>query len=401
MFFISAGSGKEPPMSSYNLKPPTAVYIHIPFCTNKCHYCDFNSYVLKGQPVGDYLDALEREMERTVALLPPGKIETIFVGGGTPTVLTPPQMERFLKMTDAYFPDRLRGMEFTMEANPGTTDPDKLAVMRQGGVTRLSFGVQSFTNSLLEGIGRIHNTDDVYRSLANARTAGFDNLTIDLMFGLPGQTMEMLDDSLERALALDLQHYSIYGLKVEENTLFHALYSKNQLILPEEEVEAQMFERIMERLETAGYRQYEISNFARPGFESRHNSMYWRNRAYYGLGAGAHGYARAERHVNIKGVQPYIQATEHGLPRLEIHPVSREEAMEDYMMVGLRLLEGIREADFREQFGVSWEEPFGSVLERLVKDGLLVPTAEGYRLAPSVIPLANIVFGAFIGQLTG
>lgn len=392
---------KDSNKSGYNQKPPTAVYIHIPFCTNKCHYCDFNSYVLKGQPVGDYLDALEREMERTVELLPPGQVETLFVGGGTPTVLTPHQMERFLKMTAAYFPHRAPGFEFTMEANPGTTDPDKLGVMRQGGINRLSFGVQSFTDSLLEGIGRIHNSDDVYRSIGYAKEAGFANLTIDLMFGLPGQTMEMLDDSLDRALALDLQHYSIYGLKVEENTLFHTLYQKNQLVLPEEEVEARMFERIMERLEAAGYRQYEISNFARPGFESRHNTMYWRNRAYYGLGAGAHGYAAAERHVNIKGVQPYIQAANSGLPRLETHPVSREEAMEDFMMVGLRLLEGIREADFCEQFGVSWEEPFGAVLEKLEKEGLLDVTPEGYRLSASAVPLANVAFGAFIGTLTG
>jgi putative oxygen-independent coproporphyrinogen III oxidase len=382
-------------------QPPKAVYIHIPFCTNKCHYCDFNSYVLKGQPVGDYLDALEREMEHTVAILPPEGIETIFVGGGTPTVLTPPQMERFLRMTKDYFPSRVPGMEFTMEANPGTTDPDKLAVMMEGGVNRLSFGVQSFNNSLLEGIGRIHNTDDVYRSLELARAAGFKNLTIDLMFGLPGQTTEMLDDSLDQALSLDLQHYSIYGLKVEENTLFHALYQKNQLVLPEEEVEARMFERIMERLEASGYRQYEISNFARPGFESRHNTMYWKNRAYYGLGAGAHGYAKGTRHVNIKGVQPYIQAAQAGLPRLETSSVSREEAMEDFMMVGLRLLEGVSEEDFIAQFGIPMEKPFGKVLEKLLKDQLLEKTSKGYKLASTAVPLANVVFGAFIGELTG
>lgn len=387
-------------MGDYQMKPPKAVYIHIPFCTNKCHYCDFNSYVLKGQPVGEYLDALEREMERTAQLIPPEGIETIFVGGGTPTVLTPLQMERFLKMTADYFPDRTASLEFTMEANPGTTDPDKLAVMKAGGVNRISFGVQSFHNPLLESIGRIHQTEDVYRSLEYARAAGFRNLTIDLMFGLPGQTMELLEDSLDKALELDLQHYSIYGLKVEENTLFHALYQKNQLVLPEEEVEASMFERIMERLEGAGYRQYEISNFARPGYESRHNTMYWRNRAYYGLGAGAHGYADGQRHVNIKGIQPYNQAAMEKLPRLEVHPVSREEAMEDFMMVGLRLLEGVRNEGFREQFGVNMEEVFGGVLDGLSERKLLERTAEGYRLSREAIPLANVVFGAFVGQLT-
>src|SRR5690554_5195347 len=168
-----------------NLSAPNAVYIHIPFCTNKCHYCDFNSYVLKGQPVMAYLDALEREMERTVIALPPEHIKTIFVGGGTPTVLTPEQMEHFLKLVSTYFPHQSDQIEFTMEANPGTTDADKLEVMKAGGVNRISMGVQSFDNTLLHRIGRIHNTDDVYRSLELAKKAGFNNLSIDLMFGLP------------------------------------------------------------------------------------------------------------------------------------------------------------------------------------------------------------------------
>ncbi|RAU94187.1 radical SAM family heme chaperone HemW [Paenibacillus sp. YN15] len=387
-------------MTDYRLDPPTAVYIHIPFCSNKCHYCDFTSYVVKGQPVDEYLDALEREMERTVSLLPPARVETIFVGGGTPTVLTPPQMERFLRMTRDYFPHWAEDIEFTMEANPGTTDPDKLAVMKEGGVNRVSFGVQSFDNGLLSGIGRIHQTEDVYRSLEYAQQAGFRNLTIDLMFGLPGQTLPMLEDTLDKALALSLQHYSIYGLKVEENTLFHNLYMKNQLLLPEEETEAEMFRLIMRRLEQEGFRQYEISNFAKPGFESRHNSMYWRNRAYYGLGAGAHGYANRERHMNLKGIRPYIEACKSGLPRLTTDPVAREEAMEDFMMVGLRLLEGVRGEDFRRQFGTSMEEAFGPVLEKLMADKLLDKTAEGYKLPQHAVMYGNVVFGAFIGHLT-
>ncbi|MFM9329664.1 radical SAM family heme chaperone HemW [Paenibacillus mesotrionivorans] len=387
-------------MTDYRLDPPTAVYIHIPFCSNKCHYCDFTSYVVQGQPVDEYLDALEREMERTVSLLVPPRVETIFVGGGTPTVLTPPQMERFLRMTRDYFPDRAEDLEFTMEANPGTTDPDKLAVMKAGGVNRVSFGVQSFDNGLLSGIGRIHQTDDVYRSLEYAKQAGFRNLTIDLMFGLPGQTLHMLEDTLDKALALSLQHYSIYGLKVEENTLFHSLYMKNQLLLPEEETEAEMFRIIMRRLEQEGFRQYEISNFAKPGFESRHNSMYWRNRAYYGLGAGAHGYTNRERHMNLKGIRPYIEACKTGLPRLSTDPVTREEAMEDFMMVGLRLLEGVRSRDFIQQFGTSIEEAFGPVLEKLIGDKLLDKTAEGYKLPQQAVMYGNVVFGAFIGHLT-
>ncbi|WP_248926762.1 radical SAM family heme chaperone HemW [Paenibacillus hamazuiensis] len=376
---------------------PSAVYIHIPFCTNKCHYCDFNSYVLKGQPVADYLDALEREMEQTVRLVPPRTVETIFVGGGTPTVLLPDQMERFLRIVRTYFPTDHEQLEFTMEANPGTTDEEKLQAMKEGGVNRISFGVQSFDNGLLAEIGRIHNTDDVYRSLENARKVGFANLSIDLMFGLPKQTLKIMEETLNEALALDLKHYSIYSLKVEENTLFHTLYQKNQLPLPDEDEELQMFLYIMKRLGEAGYEQYEISNFARPGFESRHNSMYWRNRSYYGIGAGAHGYVNGQRHVNIKGVQPYIDATRGALPRLEQFEVTGQEAMEDFMMVGLRMLKGVSNRDFSEQFGgLSIEDIFAPTLNKLLANGLIERAADGYRLSPQGLLLGNEVFAEFL-----
>ncbi|MBM7565618.1 radical SAM family heme chaperone HemW [Paenibacillus sacheonensis] len=378
---------------------PRALYIHIPFCTNKCHYCDFTSYVLKGQPVDAYLDALELEMARTVEALPPEEIRTVFVGGGTPTVLTPPQMERFLSSVKRYFPIH-PDAEFTMEANPGTTDLEKLQAMQAGGVNRISMGVQSFDNGLLERIGRIHNVDDVYRSIENARTAGVHNLSIDLMFGLPGQTVDQLSDSVAKALALELPHYSLYGLKVEENTLFHALYERNELPLPPEEDELAMYMLLIDRLTGAGYDHYEISNFAKPGFESRHNITYWRNEPYYGLGAGAHGYARGERHVNIKGIQPFLDAAAERLPRLETNAVSEEEAMEEFMMVGLRMLRGVRNGDFAAQFpGRTIEDAFGEPLRRLLKQGLL-ETVEGhgggYRLSKQGIPLGNEVFGAFI-----
>ncbi|NHN30961.1 radical SAM family heme chaperone HemW [Paenibacillus agricola] len=375
---------------------PEALYIHIPFCTNKCHYCDFNSYILKGQPVMDYLDALEREMEQTVRLLPPGQIQTIFVGGGTPTVLLPDQMESFLKRVHTYFPDKSAQLEFTMEANPGTTDLEKLQAMKEGGVNRISFGVQSFDNALLEGIGRIHNTDDVYRSIENARQVGFSNMSIDLMFGLPNQTMAAMKDSIDKALELELPHYSIYGLKVEENTLFHNLYQKNLLPLPDEDDELDMFLLIMKRLQAAGYGQYEISNFAKPGAESRHNSMYWLNRSYYGLGAGAHGYMHGKRHVNIKGVQAYIDATYKGRPLLEENEISEQEAIEDFMMVGLRLLQGVKRTDFKRQFGLELDTIFSGQLTKLLGQKLLEATDEGYRLTEQGILLGNDVFGEFI-----
>ncbi|MCC3375678.1 radical SAM family heme chaperone HemW [Cohnella sp. REN36] len=385
----------RPPLHDWT---PRALYIHIPFCTNKCYYCDFNSYVAAGQPIDAYLDALEREMERTVAELPPETIRKVFVGGGTPTVLTPPQMARFLAAVNRHFPIA-PDAEFTMEANPGTTDPDKLDAMREGGVNRISFGAQTFDNGLLAAIGRIHEADDVVNSIRNAKAAGFSNLSIDLMFGLPRQTLQQLADSVSRALELDLPHYSLYSLKVEENTLFHRLYERGELPLPEEETEVAMFEHLRERLGGAGYGHYEISNFARPGYESRHNSTYWHNEPYYGLGAGAHGYAQGERHLNVKGVQPYIDAANRGLPRLETNPVTVREAMEDFMMVGLRLRAGVRQADFARQFaGVRLADAFGTEIARLLAQGLLeeTPGEEGYRLSERGVPLGNEVFGAFL-----
>ncbi|EGG37220.1 radical SAM family heme chaperone HemW [Paenibacillus sp. HGF5] len=377
-----------------------AVYIHIPFCTNKCFYCDFNSYVLKDQPVMDYLRALDKEMELTVQANPPGRIKSIFVGGGTPTVLKPNEMEYFLQSVKRHFPEWSDSIEFSMEANPGTTDLEKLSVMRQGGVNRISFGVQAFQNTLLTGIGRIHDTDDVYRSLDNARRAGFDNMSIDLMFGLPNQTLDMLAESVDKALELELPHYSIYSLKVEENTLFHTMYQRNQLPLPDEEDELNMYLLLMERMKAAGYKQYEISNFAKPGFESRHNMTYWRNEDYYGLGAGAHGYVGRQRHVNIKGVNPYNEAANKGLPRLESFEISREEAMEDFLMVGLRVLDGVSRSRFREQFGITMEEVFAGPLNKMVGAGLLDATEDGYKLSSKGILFGNDVFGEFIGSLT-
>ncbi|WEK53082.1 MAG: radical SAM family heme chaperone HemW [Candidatus Cohnella colombiensis] len=391
---------KQQSVPSLHQWTPRALYIHIPFCTNKCFYCDFNSYIAAGQPIDAYLDALEQEMIQTVAQLPPKQIDTVFVGGGTPTVLDPVQMTRFLNAVNRHFPIAPNA-EFTMEANPGTTDLDKLHAMRAGGVNRISFGAQTFDNELLATIGRIHEAQDVIQSIANAKAAGFTNLSIDLMFGLPNQSLQQLKDSVSTALSLDLPHYSLYGLKVEENTLFHRLYQRDELPLPEEDEELAMYQHLIQRLTDAGYRHYEISNFARPGYESQHNTTYWHNEPYYGLGAGAHGYALGLRHINIKGVQPYIDATNKALPRLEQNSVPIDEAMGDFMMVGLRLQEGVNEAAFARQFdGADLQQLFGQTLNKLIHQGLLtkLETPEGatYHLTTQGILFGNEVFGAFV-----
>jgi oxygen-independent coproporphyrinogen-3 oxidase len=216
------------------------------------------------------------------------------------------------------------------------------------------------------------------------------------MFGLPKQTTAIMEDTLVKALQLDLQHYSIYSLKIEENTLFHTLFNKNKLPLPDEDDELEMYLSIMRRLKAAGYEQYEISNFAKPGRQSRHNSAYWHNDSYYGLGAGAHGYMLGCRHVNIKGVQPYIDATHKGLPLLERFEVGEQEAMEDFMMVGLRLLSGVKREDFRQQFGRELEDVFPEQLRRLTAQSLLISDTSGYRLSEQGLLFGNDVFAQFL-----
>lgn len=377
---------------------PKALYIHIPFCTNKCYYCDFNSYVTENQQlVWEYLYALEKEMEATVTQFPGQPLTSIFVGGGTPTFLNREQMKFFLESVNRWFPKQVPNMEFTMEANPGTTDLEKLKEMKKGGVNRLSFGVQSFDDKLLKQIGRIHDSKQVFVSLENARKAGFDNISIDLIFGLPDQTTELFQKTLDTSFALGLQHFSAYSLKVEENTLFHVLYEKDQLSLPPEEDEIKMFEMVMEQMEKHGYHQYEISNFAKNGCQSVHNKTYWKNEEYYGVGAGAHGYVGQRRHVNSKPVLRYIQLTkEKGLPRIEDFPVSSRERMEEFMIMGLRLMEGVSQTEFFDRYKQPMMQVFGQELSELNQAGLIDITGDTVRLTKRGIPLGNEVFVRFL-----
>jgi oxygen-independent coproporphyrinogen III oxidase len=377
---------------------PHSVYIHIPFCTNKCYYCDFNSFVTQNpQLVWDYLDALKAELAETVKRYPPALIKTIFVGGGTPTFLDAKQMNYFLGYVNELFPNQSADIEFTMEANPGTTDLEKLRIMRQHGVNRLSFGVQSFNNDLLKRIGRIHDVNQVLTSIENAKMAGFKNISIDLIFGLPGQTVEMFQKTLDQAFALDLQHFSAYSLKVEENTLFHVLYEKDQLELPIEEEEVAMYQLVRDEMTKHGYHQYEISNFARSGYESRHNKTYWKNEEYFGLGAGAHGYVNGRRHVNAGPLQHYMQLVrEKALPRVEEFPVSKQEAMEEFMIMGLRLMEGVSGEEFKRRYGTELGDVFGKQVQELTKLGLIRTAGDHIHLSETGIPLGNEVFVRFL-----
>ena len=267
-----------------------AAYLHIPFCEQICHYCDFNKVFLQGQPVDEYLQSMEKELRNTVEKYPTPGLKTIFVGGGTPTALNEKQLETFITSINRHLKPDPDTFEFTFEANPGDLSKEKLQVLMDGGVNRLSFGVQTFNDELLEAIGRTHRKKDVFHTLELARQVGFKNISLDLMYGLPNQTIKHFEDSLQTAFSLNVEHFSSYSLIVEPKTVFYNLMRKGKLRLPSQENEADMYEILMKSMEAHGYNQYEISNFAKLGYESRHNLTYWNNDEYYGIGAGAHSY---------------------------------------------------------------------------------------------------------------
>jgi oxygen-independent coproporphyrinogen-3 oxidase len=374
---------------------PKAVYIHIPFCNRICPYCDFNKYVLKGQPVESYLTALDHEIIQAISLVEPQVIESVFVGGGTPTVLTPLQMKQFNKSIHR-LPLHSQ-VEWTVEANPETITLELLEQMAADGVNRLSVGVQTFEPQLLKKLGRLHSRDHVYNTITWAKQMGIFNLSIDLMFGLPEQSIAMLEASIDEAMKLDITHISAYGLKVEEGTFFDTLHKKKKLPLPAEEEEAEMFQILMDRLRAEGYRQYEISNFAKPGYESVHNKTYWKNNHYFGFGAGAHGYVNRYRTINAHQVKDYIQRIEqNGHAIIEKHQVSELEEMEETMMLGLRMKEGVSKQGFQTRFNTELEEVYGETIKRLLEKGLLETNGYTYALTSGGVMLGNEVFSSFL-----
>lgn len=373
-----------------------AVYLHIPFCEHICYYCDFNKVFLKNQPVDDYLDALEREIKLSLEQYPTDTIETIFIGGGTPTALNEAQMKRLMDMVARHLlPLASPDLEYSVEANPNFVSAEKLDTMKQGGVNRVSFGVQTFDDGGLERIGRTHRADDVFATVTEAAKR-FDNISIDLMFGLPEQTLEQIERDLDLAFKLPIQHVSSYSLILEPHTVFAIQERKGKLRLPGEDIEVEMYLKVMETLERRGLKQYEISNYSLEGRESRHNQVYWRNEEYYGFGAGAHSYLNGERRANIAPIPHYIKA--EGLPVRNTTTLETVEKMEEELFLGLRMRQGVSFATFESKYGVSMRSVFGHVLSELEAKRLIETTDTHVRLTESGLPLANEAFAAFIGE---
>ncbi|WP_078413828.1 radical SAM family heme chaperone HemW [Priestia abyssalis] len=376
-----------------------AAYLHIPFCHHICHYCDFNKVFFDNQPVDDYLNAMEQEMKNTVEKHGQNRLKSIFVGGGTPTALTESQLDKFLEMTCNHLSLEENG-EFTFEANPNELTEKKLQLLKEYGVNRLSIGVQTFNDELLKGIGRVHTKNEAVKTIQRAREMGFQNLSLDLMYSLPGQTMEDFSDTLQQAFELDIDHMSAYSLIIEPKTVFYNLMRRGKLNVPPQEIEAKMYDELMMQMEKHGFKQYEISNFAKDGFESRHNLTYWNNEEYYGIGAGAHGYVQGVRRANIGPINKYIDTvSQNGFAYMEEHEVTKTEMMEEEMFLGLRKKEGVSKRTFKQKYSVELKNVFGEQVHEQMEKGLLTENEECFYLTRQGRFLGNEVFQAFIGVI--
>ena len=372
-------------------KKPTSAYVHIPFCTQICYYCDFSKVFIKNQPVDSYLEHLLEEF-RSYDIQ---KLRTLYIGGGTPTALSAPQLEVLLDGLTKNL-DLSVLEELTIEANPGDLDEDKIAVLKNSQVNRVSLGVQTFDDKMLKKIGRSHLEKDIYENIDRLKLAGFDNISIDLIYALPGQTMAQVKDNVAKAISLDIPHMSLYSLILENHTVFMNRMRRGKLPLPKEELEAEMFEYIIAELERAGFEHYEISNFSKSGFESRHNLMYWDNAEYYGIGAGASGYVNGVRYKNHGPIRHYLSAVEAGNARITEEHLTQKEQMEEEMFLGLRKKSGVSMARFEEKFGRSFDGLYGEIIRDLVQQGLMQIDDDRVRMTKRGLFLGDTVAERFI-----
>ena len=371
-------------------------YVHIPFCRRKCNYCDFASYGGREEAREAYVDALgvETLVRGQEMVLKHGRPATLYIGGGTPSALSLDQMGTLMALMKSVFGEP---EEFTMEVNPGTVDREYLKKLREWGANRLSIGIQSFDDNILQTLGRIHRAAQAEETVKLAREAGFENLSLDLMYGLPGQTMAILQESVAKALSLQPEHISIYGLQVEEGTPFFKLQQEGKLNLPQDELTDEMYDYITEYLPEQGYRRYEISNFARPGKESRHNLSYWQDVPYLGLGAAAHSYLEGKRYAATADIAEYIAGITAGreVRELEEEP-TREHAMEEFAFLALRTAEGLSRQAFADKFHVELDSVYGEVMAKLSGQGLLLVDKAGCRLSEQGFKYGNVAFAEFI-----
>lgn len=383
------------------------LYIHIPFCKKKCEYCDFKSYANKESLIDDYMKWVNYEIKEIGEgnkldyegkLDDLVKIKTIYIGGGTPSIIDSKYIVQILEtVKNSFFIDS--DAEITIEVNPGTIDEKKLEDYKKSGINRLSIGLQSTNNRILKEIGRIHTYNEFLDTYNMARKIGFNNINVDLMLGLPNQTIKDLNDSLDKVIELKPEHISVYSLIIEEGTPFFEKLNENKITLPEDNIEREMYWLTKTKLEKAGYKHYEISNFAKSGFESKHNLSYWNQEEYIGVGVAAHSYTNNVRYSNIDSIEEYIDnfKEKREYDNLVFHEKqNRESKMQEFMMLGLRKIDGIHIQDFKLKFGENPIFIFRKELEKLVNEELIEIDGDIIKLTNRGLDLANLVWEEFV-----
>lgn len=383
------------------------LYIHIPFCKRKCEYCDFKSYAGKEELVDEYIKWLKYEVKEVGEgnrldyenhLDKLAIVKTIYIGGGTPSLIESKYINEILEVVKQNYTLE-NDLEITIEVNPGTVNQEKLEQYKKSGINRLSIGLQSTHDRLLKKLGRIHNYEEFLNTFELARKVGFENINVDLMLGLPEQSIEDLKESVEEVIKLNPEHISVYSLIVEEGTPFYKKLEENELELPEEEIERKMYWTVKQELEKAGYIHYEISNFAKAGFESKHNLSCWNQEEYIGFGTSAHSYTNNVRYSNIDSMEEYIDnfKKENEADNFVFHEKQNKDSkMKEFMMLGLRKIEGVSIKEFKNRFTLNPIFVYRKELEKLVTEELIEIDGDKIKLTNKGLDLANLVWEEFV-----
>ncbi len=358
----------------------TGLYVHVPFCIKKCNYCDFNSY----SGIFDMQDAYFEKLKNEISTLN-YNFETVYIGGGTPTAV---KNENLCGLLDIIMPETVENCEITVECNPGTVTLSDLENLKRAGLNRLSIGLQTTHEKHLKTLGRIHNLEDFQNCLENAKKAGIENISLDLMFGLPDQTILEWEETLRFAVNVGVTHISAYSLKIEEGTPFYNM----KLSLPDEDLNREMYDLAVKILGEAGFERYEVSNFAKRGYESRHNLRYWGTESFIGVGAGAYSCIEGKRFAYIKDIKRYIEKTE-----IEYcDELSEFDLMSEFVFLGLRLTKGISVSEFEKRFGRDIFEVFGAQLKKHIKMGSLIRENDRIFVADEYIYVSNLILSDFV-----
>ena len=373
------------------------IYIHIPFCKQKCFYCDFCSFANKNEMQGKYVETVINEI-KNITHKEKYTVTTIYFGGGTPSILNPNYIKNILQEIKSSF-EILDDAEITIEINPGTVNEEKLKRYKEYGINRLSIGLQSANDKILKNIGRIHDYKQFEETFFYARKCGFRNINVDLMIGLPTQAIEDVKQTLEKIIQKNPEHISVYSLIIEEGTIIEKLINENKLQLPDEETERIMYWTVVNKLKENGYNQYEISNFSKKTYESKHNTNCWKQKQYIGLGTSAHSYLNKKTYSNTNNIEEYIKnIQENNISKnITIHEEQTEEStMNEYMLLGLRMIQGININEFKQKFKIDPTIKYKEILEKLQKENLIQITKTSIKLTKQGIDFGNIVWEEFI-----